>query len=106
MAVLVYAENTEGKFKKSAFESVTYARAIADALNTSLSVVSIGSAPDDELGKLAKYGAKKILKISGEQFKNYSVQGFASAISEAAQKENADVVVMLASFGGRGIAPR
>ncbi|MBK5286080.1 MAG: electron transfer flavoprotein subunit alpha/FixB family protein [Bacteroidia bacterium] len=106
MPVLIYAENTEGKFKKSAFEAVTYARAIADALNTSLCAISIGDASDDELGKLSKYGAKKVLKVSGEQFKNFSVQGFASAISEAAKKEDSDVIVMLASFGGRGIAPR
>ena len=106
MAVLVYTENTEGKFKKSAFEAVTYARAIADALNTSLSAVTIGDASDEELGKLGKYGAKKVLKVSDAQLKNYSVQGYASAISQAAQKENADVVIMLASFGGRGIAPR
>jgi electron transfer flavoprotein alpha subunit len=106
MGVLVYAENSEGKFKKSAFEAVTYARAIADTLGTPLSSVSIGDATDDELEKLAKYGAKKILKAAGAQFKNYSAQGFASAIAEAAQKENADVVIMPASFGGRGIAPR
>jgi len=106
MAVLVYAENSEGKFKKSVFEAVTYARAVADMLGTTLSAVSIGDTVDDELSKLSKYGAKKILQVSGEQFKNFSVQGYASAISEAAQKESADVVVMLASFGGRGIAPR
>ena len=106
MAVLVYAENSEGKFKKSAFEAVTYARAIADILSTTLSAISIGDAADDELGKLAKYGAKKILKVSGDKFKNYSAQAFASAIAEAVQKENADVVIMPASFGGRGIAPR
>ena len=106
MSVLVYTENTEGKFKKSAFEAVTYARAIADGLNTSLTAVAIGDVGDDELSKLGKYGAKKVLKVSGDPYKNYSVQGFASALSQAAQKENADVVVMLASFGGRGIAPR
>jgi electron transfer flavoprotein alpha subunit len=106
MAVLVYIENSEGKFKKSAFEAVTYARAVADMLGTSLSAISIGEAADDELTKLAKYGAKKILKVSGEHFRNYSVQGFSSAIAESAQKENAEIVIMLASFGGRGIAPR
>ena len=106
MAVLVYTESTEGKFKKSAFEAVTYARAIADTMNTSLSAVSVGEVADDELAKLSKYGAKKVLKVSGEQFKNYSVQGYTSAIWQAAQQENADIVVMLASFGGRGVAPR
>lgn len=106
MAVLVYTESTEGKFKKSAFEAVTYARAIADTMNTSLIAVSVGEVADDELAKLSKYGAKKVLKVSGEQFKNYSVQGYTSAIWQAAQQENADIVVMLASFGGRGVAPR
>jgi len=39
MSVLIYAENTGGKFKKSVFEDVSYARAIADQNNTYVTAV-------------------------------------------------------------------
>ena len=42
MSVLVYVEQAEGKFKKSVFEAVSYAKAIADHQNTNLTAISIG----------------------------------------------------------------
>ncbi|MBS1527577.1 MAG: electron transfer flavoprotein subunit alpha/FixB family protein, partial [Bacteroidetes bacterium] len=56
MPVLIYAENAGGQFKKSAYEAVSYARAIADQLNTSLTAISIGDVNADNLASLGKYG--------------------------------------------------
>jgi electron transfer flavoprotein alpha subunit len=106
MSVLVYAENADGKFKKSIFEAVSYARAIADANNTSLVAISIGNVGNDQLTVLGKYGADKILNVSNDKLKNFVNQAYASVIAEAAKKENADVVVLSNSFSGRGLAPR
>jgi electron transfer flavoprotein alpha subunit len=106
MSVLVYAENADGKFKKSIFEAVSYARAIADANNTSLVAISIGNVGNDQLTALGKYGADKILNVSNDKLKNFVNQAYASVIAEAAKKENADVVVLSNSFSGRGLAPR
>lgn len=106
MPVLVYTENAEGKFKKSTFEAVSYARAIADQNNTTLTAVSIGNVNKDELGSLGKYGADKVLNISADSLKNFVNQAYASVIAEAAKKEGADVVALSNSFSGRGLAPR
>ncbi|WP_214070440.1 electron transfer flavoprotein subunit alpha/FixB family protein [Mucilaginibacter sp. dw_454] len=106
MSVLIYAENADGKFKKSTFEAVSYARAIADQSNTILTALSIGDVSADELSALAKYGADKILNVSNSQLKNFVNQAYASVIAEAAKKEDADVVVLSNSFSGRGLAPR
>ena len=46
MSVLVYVEQADGKFKKSVFEAVSYAKAIADNQNTSLTAISIGNVAD------------------------------------------------------------
>ena len=64
MSVLIYAENTGGQFKKSIFEAVCYARAIADQNNVQLTALSIGDVSNDELNKLATYGADKIITVS------------------------------------------
>ncbi|MDB5110019.1 MAG: electron transfer flavoprotein subunit alpha [Mucilaginibacter sp.] len=106
MSVLVYAENAGGKFKKSIFEAVSYARAIADQNSTSLTAVSIGDVKADELALLAKYGADKILNISNDKLKNFVNQAYASVIAEAAKNQGADIIVLSNSFSGRGLAPR
>ena len=71
MPVLIYTENVDGKFKKSTFEAVSYARAIADQTNTSLTAISIGEVSADQLASLGKYGADKVLNVSGEKLKNF-----------------------------------
>jgi electron transfer flavoprotein alpha subunit len=106
MSVLIYAENADGKFKKSTFEAVSYARAIADQNNTTLTAISIGDVSAAELNTLAKYGADKILNVANTQLKNFVNQAYAAVIAEAAKKEGADVVVLSNSFSGRGLAPR
>jgi electron transfer flavoprotein alpha subunit len=106
MPVLVYTENVEGKFKKSTFEVVSYARAIADQSKTNLVALSIGDVNKEELAALGNYGAEKILSVSNEKLKNFVNQAYASVIAAAAAKEGADVVVLSNSFSGRGLAPR
>ena len=106
MSVLVYVEQVDGKFKKSVFEAVSYAKAIADKQGGGLTAISIGNVDENELKALGKYGASKVLNVSNDQLKNFVNQAYASIIAEAAKKENADVVVLSNSFSGKGLAPR
>jgi len=106
MSVLVYIENADGKFKKSTFEVISFARAIADQNNTSLTAISIGDVSADELALPGKYGAEKVLNVPNEKLKNFVNQAYVSIIAEAAKKEGADIVVLSNSFSGRGLAPR
>ncbi len=106
MSVLVYVENAEGKFKKSIFETVSYAKSIANELNTNLVAVSIGNVNSTELENLGKYGVQKILNVNNEQLKSFINQAYASVIAKAAEKENAQIVVLSNSFSGMGLAPR
>jgi len=106
MSVLVYIENTDGKFKKSAFEAISYANAIAAQTNTTVTAISIGNVNQDELAGLGKFGADTVLTVSGDQLKTFVNQAYASVIAQAARKEDAKVVVMTNSFTGKGLAPR
>ena len=106
MSVLVYVEQVGGKFKKSVFEAVSYAKAIADKTGTSLSAVSIGNVAESDLKELGKYGAAKVLTVATEELKNFVNQAYAAVIAEAAQKESADIIVLSNSFSGKGLAPR
>ena len=106
MSVLVYAENTAGKFKKSVYEVVSYAKAIADMKATDVVVVSIGDVADADLQGLGRYGASKVLNVSNEKLKQYINQAYASVIEAAAKEVNADTVIIGNSFSGKGLAPR
>src|ERR1700712_3780885 len=106
MSVLVFAENADGKFKKSIFEVASYAKAVAAQNNTNLVAISIGDVANDELAALGKYGTEKVLNVSNEKLKNFVNQAYASVIAEAAKKEDADIVVLSNTFSGRGLAPR
>ena len=106
MSVLVYIEQADGKFKKSGYEAVSYAKAIADAQGTNLTAISIGNVSDGELKELGKYGASKVLNVTSDQLSSFVNQAYASVIAAGAAKENADIVVLSNSFSGKGLAPR
>ena len=106
MPVLVYVESFEGKFKKSIFEAVSYAKAIAANNHTILTAISIGNVAAAELSFLGKYGADTVLNVNDETLKSFVNQAYAAVIAEAANKIDADIVVLSNSFSGRGLAPR
>lgn len=106
MSVLVYVENNAGKFKKSTFEVISYAKEIASMTGTSLTALSIGDVETSQLNELGKFGVQKILNINQEKLKNFVNQAYASIIAEAAQSMDAKVVVLNNSFSGKGLAPR
>jgi electron transfer flavoprotein alpha subunit len=105
MSVLVYAENAEGKFKKSTFEVVSYGAAIAKQLNTTLSVLSIGNVAQQELDALGKFGASKVLASKDARLNVFVNQAYSQVIAEAAKAESATVVVLSNTFSARGLAP-
>ncbi|KKO91092.1 electron transfer flavoprotein subunit alpha [Sphingobacterium sp. Ag1] len=106
MSILVYVENTDGKFKKSAFEVVSYAKSIADNIQTDLVAISIGNVAEDELAGLGKYGASKVLNVNNEQLASFINQAYASIIAEAVKSTGSKILVLSNSFSGKGLAPR
>ena len=102
MSVLVYTESEEGKFKKIAFEAVSYAKGIANMLNTTVIAVSINGKHTDQLGK---YGASKVLSVSSEQLDNFNALAYADVIAQAAQQEASNVVIISSSANCKYLAP-
>ena len=102
MSVLVYTESEEGKFKKIAFEAVSYAKGIANILGTSVIAVSINGNQTDQLGK---YGASKVLSVSSDKLENFNASAYADVIAQAAEKEAANIVVISSSANCKYLAP-
>lgn len=106
MSLLVYVENTDGKFKKSAFEVVSYAKAIAALTNNTVTALSIGHVAAEELTKLQKYGAEKIISADSSQLSNFINRAYAHIIADVAKQQGAQVIILSNSFSGKGLAPR
>lgn len=106
MAVLVFTENWDGKFKKSSFELVSYAGALAELMGTKTIALSIGAVDESELIKLGDYGADKIVNVSESFLKTLDNQVYTKVISSVAEKENAKVVVISHNNTGKALAPR
>jgi electron transfer flavoprotein alpha subunit len=106
MAVLVFTENWDGKFKKLSFELVSYAAALAKQTGTTVTALSIGKVSDEELTKLGTYGASKVLKAENEKLGSLIIGAYSTAIFQAANKENADLVILSNNFTGKALAPR
>ena len=100
MSVLVYIESDNGTIKKAALEVASYGRALANTLNTSLSAIIFSSENSELLGT---YGVDKILTVdfSGK----FNAKIYADIITQAAQKEQASVVVLSSSADSRYLAP-
>jgi len=106
MAVLTFVENWDGKFKKLSFELVSYATKIAAMLNTSNVVLSIGNVDRNELEKLDRFGAKKIISVNNNIYNIFDNQAFTTVIAEVAMKESATVVILSNNNTGKALAPR
>lgn len=102
MSVLVYAENWEGKFRKSTFEAVSYAYETAKILGTNIITISIGEISNDELNKLGKYGSSKILSYSN--INKSDGQSIASIISEITEETN--LIIFSNTYTAKMVAPR
>ena len=100
MSVLVYTESNQGNFKKAALEAASYGKAVADAMGTTLVALTFNAGQATELGT---YGVEKVLNINAVA--EFNAKIYANAIKQAAEKEDATVVILSASADSRYIAP-
>lgn len=94
MAVLVYIESEENKFKKTAFEALSYGKALADKMGVKVSGLVFNCSDTDSL---KKYGADKIITIDNPDFEKFSSKKYSHALAEVIKSENSSVVILSSS---------
>ena len=102
MSITVYTENWEGKFRKSTFEAVCYAKKIADISNKEVKAISVGEIDENELKKLSNFGANTI--VSYPKIKKNNEKGVATIIKN--ESENSNLIIFSNTFNAKSIAPR
>ena len=79
MGVLVYIESEENKYKKTAYEALSYGKALADKMGGKVSGLVFNCSDTDSL---KKYGADKIITIDNSDFEKFSSKKYSHAIAE------------------------
>lgn len=104
--VLVLAEQTSGSFKKKSFETVQYAAAIAQQMNTTATALVLGNISDDTLAQLGAYGAAQVLHVADGRLDHLNSRAYTKAIVAAVEKTGAKVVIASHDVTGKAVAPR
>ena len=102
MSIIVYAESWEGKFRKSTFEAISYAKKISEGLQKDVKSICVGNIDEDELKKLGHYGSSSV-----DVYPNISksdCKSVAEVINEHSQEAN--FIIFSNTFNAKSIAPR
>jgi len=102
MSVLVFADSAEGKFKKSAFEVVSYGKKVAEQLGSNLIALTINANNTEEL---YAYGAEKVVSVSNDSLVTFNAKAYASVIKQVADAQGSSIVIFDSSIDGLFVAP-
>ncbi|GEO08064.1 electron transfer flavoprotein subunit alpha [Segetibacter aerophilus] len=103
--VLIFADQTDGQFKKTAFEALSYGAKLAEQLGTTAEALVLGT-PTSDLAALGKYGVKKVHQVATEALNVFDAQVYTKVITEVVQSTGATVLVLAHNNTGRAIAGR
>ncbi|CAL2088780.1 electron transfer flavoprotein subunit alpha/FixB family protein [Tenacibaculum sp. 190524A05c] len=101
MSVLVFADSSEGKFKKTAFEVVSYGKKVAEQLGTNVVALTINGGDASEL---YTYGAEKVVEVKND-LSSFNAKAYAAIIKQASEAQGADTVIIDSSVDGLTVAP-
>lgn len=102
--VLVFAEATNGKFKKAAHEVVTYGAKTAAAMGTECVALTLGDV--ENAGDLGRFGATKVYNIAAPTLGGFDSGVFTAAIAGAATELGAKVIVLSHNSTGKNLTGR
>ncbi|WNW01489.1 electron transfer flavoprotein subunit alpha/FixB family protein [Tenacibaculum sp. HL-MS23] len=101
MSVLVFADASEGKFKKTAFEVVSYGKKVAEQLGSDMLVLTINGGDASEL---YAYGAEKVIEVKND-VASFNAKAYASIIKQVAESKSANTIIIDSSIDGFTVAP-
>jgi electron transfer flavoprotein alpha subunit len=104
--VLVVAETVGGGIREASYELVNIARSLAEASGREVKGLVIGSGVGDAASEFASKGAGETFVVDNEATANYSVDAWNKAIRAAAEKADADIILISNTPTGWDVAPR
>lgn len=103
--ILVFAEQREGKIKKSSFEAVSLASKLALENSFEKEIITIGNEIEN-LSEASKYGIEKIIHFKNKDLANYSPSAYTEILSNYIKENSVDIILCSNTSLGRDLAPR
>lgn len=104
--ILVFAEQRDGKLKRSVLECLALARELAGSAGGSVHAVLLGSGVSSLTGELKEHGAARIHLADGEAFRLPTSETYVAAVAAVCAELASPLVLLPASSMGRDLAPR
>ncbi len=102
--ILVFAELSNGTFKKASFEVVNYAAKLAAAQGLQVGAVVLGETSEAAL--LGEYGAHKVFHVNDARLNTVDSKAYCHAIASLAHQENAQTIIFSNNITAKAVAPR
>jgi len=102
--LIVFMEDRDGSFRAGALQTLTRVVELGETVGEPVFAVVIGHDVSDRAGDLAAYGPDRILVFDGTPFESYSTDGYARALEEVIDREEAGGVFLAATTYGKDLA--
>lgn len=102
--ILVYTEHSNGEFKKSALEALTFGVQMAEATGLQCAALVLGKAVNASV--LSEYGVNEVYQVESGPFDFFDSQCYTQAIANAASKLGAKWVLMSHTAQGKALVGR
>ncbi|RCK74572.1 MAG: Electron transfer flavoprotein, alpha subunit [Ignavibacteriae bacterium] len=106
MKILAFAEQREGKFKKTAYEVVTAAIELSNQLGAEVFALVIGKNVSGIASDIGGFGVNRVIAVDRDDLEYYSTTAYTKIVAEIASREKAEVLLFAASQMGKDLAPR
>lgn len=106
MAILVFAEQRGGGFRKATYEAVSEGRRLADRTDDRLFVSLMGSEISDLTEEITRYGPDEILLTDNSNLSLYNTETYAACLSADIKEIQPNLVVFAHTAIGKDLAPR
>lgn len=102
----IYAEIAGNTFRKTTFELLGLACSLSGKSGGEVTAIVLSQIDEDNLAKLGKAGASKVLYCNEEMVKEYSTEGYATIIANLAKAQKPTAIFFPATARGKDLAPR
>ena len=100
--ILVVAETSGGRLKKTTHSAITFARKAGLPFDIAVLGQGVGGAAEE----LRAFGAGAVIAVDGASLANFVAEAYAPTVADLAKKGGYTVVAMTASSFGKDLAPR
>ncbi len=106
-AIGIWAEISDGRFKKPVLEALTAGRTFADKENCPLWAVVVASEPPSEtiLQTLSDYGADKVILLIHADLKAFTPNTYARVLSQYLKEAGLTMFFLPQTYNGRAVGP-